>query len=84
MRKPVNFLGIIQALGHIREQQGVASDDMVYVMTRMARQMEEVSVYSTNTMSTIKRTAQLPESLKIHSRECYAAGVLHRMLAGGH
>jgi hypothetical protein len=30
--------------GHIRGQQGVALDDMVYVMTRMARQMEEVSV----------------------------------------
>jgi hypothetical protein len=29
--------------GHIRGQQGVALDDMVYVMTRMARQMEEVS-----------------------------------------
>ena len=29
--------------GHIKGQQGVALDDMVYVMTRMARQMEEVS-----------------------------------------
>lgn len=28
--------------GHIKGQQGVALDDMVYVMTRMARQMEEV------------------------------------------
>jgi len=28
--------------GHIQGQQGVALDDMVYVMTRMARQMEEV------------------------------------------
>lgn len=30
--------------GHIKGQQGVALDDMVYVMTRMARQMEEVRV----------------------------------------
>eukprot|EP00775_Hariotina_reticulata_P007426 gene7426-7635_t len=30
--------------GHIRGQQGVALDDMVYVMTRMARQMEEEGV----------------------------------------
>lgn len=29
--------------GHIKGQQGVALDDMVYVMTRMARQMEDVS-----------------------------------------
>jgi hypothetical protein len=28
--------------GHIKGQQGVALDDMVYIMTRMARQMEEV------------------------------------------
>jgi hypothetical protein len=26
--------------GHIKGQQGVALDDMVYIMTRMARQME--------------------------------------------
>lgn len=30
--------------GHIKGQQGVALDDMVYVMTRMARQMEEVRI----------------------------------------
>lgn len=33
---------IVCSGGHIRGQQGVALDDMVYVMTRMARQMEEV------------------------------------------
>jgi hypothetical protein len=33
---------IVCNAGHIRGQQGVALDDMVYVMTRMARQMEEV------------------------------------------
>jgi hypothetical protein len=35
---------IVCNAGHIRGQQGVALDDMVYVMTRMARQMEEVGV----------------------------------------
>ncbi|KAF8056776.1 TGD2 [Scenedesmus sp. PABB004] len=35
---------IVCAAGHIRGQQGVALDDMVYVMTRTARQMEEEGV----------------------------------------
>lgn len=30
--------------GHIKGQQGVALDDMVYVMTRMARQMEDEGI----------------------------------------
>lgn len=35
---------IVCNAGHIRGQQGVALDDMVYVMTRMARQMEEEGI----------------------------------------
>ena len=30
--------------GHIKGQQGVALDDLVYIMTRMARQMEAEGV----------------------------------------
>eukprot|EP00878_Enallax_costatus_P002541 GHUV01002723.1.p1 GENE.GHUV01002723.1~~GHUV01002723.1.p1 ORF type:complete len:393 (+),score=111.51 GHUV01002723.1:299-1477(+) len=35
---------IVCSGGHIQGQQGVALDDMVYVMTRMARQMEEEGI----------------------------------------